>query len=214
MTVVNKTTNKTYEVYDITYDKNGYPHFLIYDDNCWKRISAKYFKEYSTEETSAQNESDSQIAFDGFGVHTLLLWVMVGEMKEYKVNFKSDYSKDDNVVLKEIKPKKYNFSWSNNTHLVCINKKEIKHTYWVYSIYSFFTALFCKENSVKYRICDALYKGKISKEFESIQCRLDMIDTYIGNAHADEQIVNAVRRNISAIEDAMERVTTAEKENI
>ena len=74
MTVVNKTTNKTYEVYDITYDKNGYPHFLIYDDNCWKRISAKYFKEYSTEETSTQSESepqeesDKQVTFDGFDI--------------------------------------------------------------------------------------------------------------------------------------------------
>ena len=42
--VVNKDTGKMYEVYDITYDKAGYPHFLIYKDNQWVRMSAKHFK--------------------------------------------------------------------------------------------------------------------------------------------------------------------------
>lgn len=31
------------EVYDITYDSNGYPHFLIYDNGQWLRKSAKNF---------------------------------------------------------------------------------------------------------------------------------------------------------------------------
>lgn len=44
MDVINKDTGKMYEVYDITYDKAGYPHFLIYKDNQWVRMSAKHFK--------------------------------------------------------------------------------------------------------------------------------------------------------------------------
>lgn len=47
MTVVNKNNDKEYRVYDITYDKVGYPHFLIYKDGCWVRMSAKHFKPYS-----------------------------------------------------------------------------------------------------------------------------------------------------------------------
>lgn len=30
-------------VYDIKNDKNGYPHFLIYENNEWKYVSAKHF---------------------------------------------------------------------------------------------------------------------------------------------------------------------------
>lgn len=30
-------------VYDVTYDDCGYPLFLIYEDNQWKRKSAKHF---------------------------------------------------------------------------------------------------------------------------------------------------------------------------
>ena len=32
------------EIYDITYNSNGYPLFLIYLDGQWLRKSAKYFK--------------------------------------------------------------------------------------------------------------------------------------------------------------------------
>lgn len=32
-----------YEVYDIKYDKAGYPHFLIYKNKQWFIVSAKYF---------------------------------------------------------------------------------------------------------------------------------------------------------------------------
>lgn len=42
--VINKDNNKSYKVYDITYDKAGYPHFLIYKDGQWVRISAKHFR--------------------------------------------------------------------------------------------------------------------------------------------------------------------------
>lgn len=47
MNVINKTNNKNYLVYDITYDKSGYPHFLIYKDGAWVRISAKHFRPYT-----------------------------------------------------------------------------------------------------------------------------------------------------------------------
>lgn len=42
--VENKQNNKVYEVYDITYNKAGYPHFLIYKDGEWLRLSAKNFR--------------------------------------------------------------------------------------------------------------------------------------------------------------------------
>lgn len=43
-TVTNKDNNKEYNVYDVMYDKAGYPHFLVYKDGQWLRMSAKYFK--------------------------------------------------------------------------------------------------------------------------------------------------------------------------
>lgn len=46
MHVVNKNSNEKYKVYDITYDKAGYPHFLIYKDGQWIILSAKHFKPY------------------------------------------------------------------------------------------------------------------------------------------------------------------------
>lgn len=47
MIVYDKATNECVNVFDITYDKSGYPHFLIYKDNQWLRISAKHFRPYS-----------------------------------------------------------------------------------------------------------------------------------------------------------------------
>lgn len=41
--VRNKDNGVCYEVYDISYDKAGYPHFLIYKDCQWMRMSAKHF---------------------------------------------------------------------------------------------------------------------------------------------------------------------------
>ena len=35
-----------YEVFDIAYDNAGYPHFLIYKDGQWLRVSAKHFEPY------------------------------------------------------------------------------------------------------------------------------------------------------------------------
>lgn len=46
MIVINKNNNEVHKVYDVTYDKAGYPHFLIYKDSQWLRISAKYFEPY------------------------------------------------------------------------------------------------------------------------------------------------------------------------
>ena len=42
--VENKNNNRIYEVFDITYDKNGYPRFLIYNNGQWLRMSAKHFR--------------------------------------------------------------------------------------------------------------------------------------------------------------------------
>ena len=50
--VINKSNDKDYEVYDITYDKAGYPHFLIYKDGQWLRMSAKYFRPYDEKDLS------------------------------------------------------------------------------------------------------------------------------------------------------------------
>ena len=50
MNLVNKDNGKDYRVYDITYDKAGYPHFLIYKDGHWLRMSAKHFRPYSEQD--------------------------------------------------------------------------------------------------------------------------------------------------------------------
>lgn len=42
--VKNKNNGMIYEVYDVTYDKASFPHFLIYKDGQWMRMSAKYFE--------------------------------------------------------------------------------------------------------------------------------------------------------------------------
>ena len=42
-TVINKDSKEIVDVYDITYDKNGYPRFLIFKDNQWLCLSAKHF---------------------------------------------------------------------------------------------------------------------------------------------------------------------------
>lgn len=50
MTLVNKDNNERYDIYDITYDKSGYPHFLIYKDGQWVRMSAKHFRPLDAED--------------------------------------------------------------------------------------------------------------------------------------------------------------------
>lgn len=47
--VVDKRDNKVYQVYDIAYNKVGYPVFLIYKDNQWLRVSAKHFSPCTAE---------------------------------------------------------------------------------------------------------------------------------------------------------------------
>lgn len=44
MTVRHKKTGNIYKVYNIVYDNTGYPHFLIYINNQWIRISAKHYE--------------------------------------------------------------------------------------------------------------------------------------------------------------------------
>ena len=50
VSVKNKDNNETYEVYDISYDKAGYPHFLVYKNNQWVRMSAKHFRPLGAED--------------------------------------------------------------------------------------------------------------------------------------------------------------------
>lgn len=50
MNVVNKSNGKEYQIYDITYDNAGYPHFLVYKDGQWVRMSAKHFRPYNSED--------------------------------------------------------------------------------------------------------------------------------------------------------------------
>lgn len=54
MNLINKNNSKGYQVYDITYDKAGYPHFLIYKDGQWLRMSAKYFRPYNSEDLAKE----------------------------------------------------------------------------------------------------------------------------------------------------------------
>ena len=42
-TVINKDSKEFYDVYDVSYDKKGYPHFLVFKDGQWLRLSAKHF---------------------------------------------------------------------------------------------------------------------------------------------------------------------------
>lgn len=42
-TVINKENEQIYDVYDVAYDKAGYPQFLVYENGRWVRMSAKHF---------------------------------------------------------------------------------------------------------------------------------------------------------------------------
>lgn len=48
--LINKSDGEAYTIYDITYDKAGYPHFLIYKDGEWVRMSAKHFRPYNVDD--------------------------------------------------------------------------------------------------------------------------------------------------------------------
>lgn len=46
--VRSKKTGEVYKVYSVKNDKNGYPHFLVYDYHWqeeWSWVSAKHFEE-------------------------------------------------------------------------------------------------------------------------------------------------------------------------
>ena len=47
LTVIHKETSKIHTVYDLSYDKCGYPHFLIYEDNQLKRVGIKHFEPFT-----------------------------------------------------------------------------------------------------------------------------------------------------------------------
>lgn len=59
--VENKMNGELYEVFDIAYNKVGYPNFLIYKDGQWLRMSAKYFK--PVEDNIIDMLSDGEIEF-------------------------------------------------------------------------------------------------------------------------------------------------------
>lgn len=66
-TFINKDNNKKYEVYDITYDKAGYPHFLIYKDGQWIRMSAKHFRPYTVEDWKKEmGEAKTTLQFTNY----------------------------------------------------------------------------------------------------------------------------------------------------
>lgn len=64
--VINKNNGKQYKVYDITYDKAGYPHFLIYKDGQWLRISAKYFRPITSEDLTKTLNSFDKLVMETF----------------------------------------------------------------------------------------------------------------------------------------------------
>lgn len=43
MTCLNSKDGEVYKIFDITYDSNGFPLFLIYKNGQWMRQSAKHF---------------------------------------------------------------------------------------------------------------------------------------------------------------------------
>ena len=43
-------TDMVYTVYDVRTNKVGYPQFLVYFDNQWQHLSAKYFKPVKEEQ--------------------------------------------------------------------------------------------------------------------------------------------------------------------
>lgn len=45
--LVNKIDGSRATVYDISYDKSGYPLFLVYENGKWLRRSAKHYMPYS-----------------------------------------------------------------------------------------------------------------------------------------------------------------------
>ena len=44
-------------VFNVRDDKNGYPHFLIYEDKQWKYVSAKHFLPYDVAAEIVEQEN-------------------------------------------------------------------------------------------------------------------------------------------------------------
>lgn len=66
LNLINKDNGKGCKVYDITYDKAGYPHFLIYKDGQWVRMSAKHFRPYTAEDIANELNSFDKLITEVF----------------------------------------------------------------------------------------------------------------------------------------------------
>jgi hypothetical protein len=64
--VINKNNNEKYEVFDIVYNSAGYPHFLVYKDGQWLRMSAKYFRPITVEDLKKELGSFNNLVLETF----------------------------------------------------------------------------------------------------------------------------------------------------
>ena len=64
--VINKNNNEKYEVFDIAYNSAGYPHFLVYKDGQWLRMSAKYFRPITVEDLKKELDSFNNLVLEAF----------------------------------------------------------------------------------------------------------------------------------------------------
>ena len=64
--VINKNNNEKYEVFDIVYNSAGYPHFLVYKDGQWLRMSAKYFRPITIEDIKDEYSSFDNLVLQTF----------------------------------------------------------------------------------------------------------------------------------------------------
>ena len=56
--VRDKRSNSIYEVYDIQYDNFNDPFFLIYENDCWKKVNAIYYKPCKAHSTLNEDYKD------------------------------------------------------------------------------------------------------------------------------------------------------------
>lgn len=49
-----KETQRYEDIYDIVYDSKGYPQFLIWTGEEWKRVSAKHFTPFAPWDSGEQ----------------------------------------------------------------------------------------------------------------------------------------------------------------
>ena len=62
--VINKNNGEKYEVFDIVYNSAGYPHFLVYKDGQWLRMSAKYFRPITIEDIKEELSSFDNLVLE------------------------------------------------------------------------------------------------------------------------------------------------------